>query len=91
MIVIKIDILLGTIHIQDSFEWDLSNPDNSPEEFAAIFVSDLTLSSKFKDFPPREIQVLEQTVALEIRRQIDMNCLEQASKTRTAMHSLMQT
>ena len=27
--------------LRDSFTWDLSNPDNVPEEFAAILVNDL--------------------------------------------------
>ena len=37
---IAIDVQLAGVKIADSFEWDLSNPDNSPEEFASMIVSD---------------------------------------------------
>jgi len=28
------------LQLKEKFDWDLTNPDNSPEEFAAILVSD---------------------------------------------------
>jgi hypothetical protein len=28
-------------HFHDQIEWDISNPDNIPEEFAALLVRDL--------------------------------------------------
>ena len=31
---------MGGLRIADSFNWDLANPDNSPEEFAAELVAD---------------------------------------------------
>jgi hypothetical protein len=38
---IEIDIVIGpSEHLYERFEWDLTNPDNSPEEFAACLVSD---------------------------------------------------
>ena len=36
---------LAGLKISDSFEWDLSNPDNSPEEFASMIVADHLLES----------------------------------------------
>lgn len=43
---IDLDMRLGShLHLKDSFDWDLTNPDNSPEEFAASLVSDLLTSS----------------------------------------------
>ena len=33
------------LEIIDSFDWDLSNPDNSPEEFAADLVADHVLQA----------------------------------------------
>lgn len=33
--------------IDDSFMWDITDPDNSPEEFASIMVNDLGLPSIF--------------------------------------------
>ena len=38
---IDLDVkLCDEVHLRDSFEWDLTNPDNSPEEFAAHLTSD---------------------------------------------------
>ena len=38
---IEMDVKVGThLHFKEKFDWDLTNPDNSPEEFAAILVSD---------------------------------------------------
>lgn len=38
---IEIDIAIGpNERLYERFEWDLSNPDNSPEEFSACLVSD---------------------------------------------------
>ena len=32
----------------DEFDWDITNSDNSPEEFAAGLVADLDLAPQFK-------------------------------------------
>lgn len=38
---IELNVRVGPhLHLRDSFHWDLTNPDNSPEEFAAVLVSD---------------------------------------------------
>ena len=37
---ISIDVQLAGVRIADSFEWDLSNPDNSTQEFASMLVAD---------------------------------------------------
>ena len=38
---IAIDLPIGAyLHLKDTFEWDLTDPDNSPEEFAANLVVD---------------------------------------------------
>jgi hypothetical protein len=44
----RIDIDVRTesgLRLVDGFEWDITNPDNVPEEFAASLVSDLALTS----------------------------------------------
>uniref|UniRef100_H3HC27 Uncharacterized protein n=1 Tax=Phytophthora ramorum TaxID=164328 RepID=H3HC27_PHYRM len=50
--------LNDTIYI-DRFEWDLNNPNNSPEQFAQVVCEDLGLSGEF-----------EAQVALSIREQL---------------------
>jgi len=77
---LKIDIdvrLSQDIHLCDSFEWDLTNPDNSPEEFAALLVSDFTTTETLvkSEVSLAEIEWLEKAVALEIRRKIDLQVL----------------
>lgn len=43
---IELDMRLSPqLYLRDSFDWDLSNPDNSPEEFAASIVSDFINST----------------------------------------------
>ena len=68
---IVLDLPIGAyLHLQDTFEWDLTDPDNSPEEFAASLVADY-LHSKPRATAKAtlsEIQLLEKAVALEIRR-----------------------
>lgn len=46
-ITIKLDIAIGNNHLVDQFEWDISNPENNPEEFATIMVEELSLSPDF--------------------------------------------
>ncbi|KAI7905416.1 uncharacterized protein BX663DRAFT_499650 [Cokeromyces recurvatus] len=46
--VIKLDITVGNWQLIDQFEWDISYPRNSPEEFAEKLVIDLGLGSEFK-------------------------------------------
>lgn len=46
-ILIKLNITIGQHTLVDQFEWDLNNPSNSPEEFAASMACDLSLSGEF--------------------------------------------
>ncbi|KAF8504199.1 hypothetical protein BU17DRAFT_30164, partial [Hysterangium stoloniferum] len=46
-ILIKLDILVGTMKLDDQFEWDLGCTTNSPEEFAACYAADLGLPGEF--------------------------------------------
>jgi SWI/SNF-related matrix-associated actin-dependent regulator of chromatin subfamily B protein 1 len=44
---IQLDIISGTMNLQDSFEWDLRSG-TSPEEFAEVYAADLGLNGEFK-------------------------------------------
>lgn len=57
----QLDITLDNIQLVDRFEWDLSNPTNSPEQFAATFATDLGFGGEF-----------ETAVAHSIREQLDI-------------------
>ncbi|KAF5352064.1 hypothetical protein D9758_009401 [Tetrapyrgos nigripes] len=47
-IVIKLDIIVGSMKLDDQFEWDLDNPTASPEQFAEVYAQDLGLGGEFK-------------------------------------------
>jgi len=72
--IMQIDLDVKTesgLRIVDSFLWDISNPDNVPEEFAAMLVADLVLENQQTPSDQHlELWNLEKLVALEIRRQI---------------------
>lgn len=38
---------IGNIVLRDQFEWDINNPNNSPEDFAESLCSDLGLGAEF--------------------------------------------
>lgn len=44
---IRLDITIGAHRLSDQFDWDINNPDNSPERFAKQLCSDLSLSAEF--------------------------------------------
>ncbi|KAH3900151.1 uncharacterized protein SCODWIG_03062 [Saccharomycodes ludwigii] len=44
---IKLDIIVGQAELIDAFEWDISNPDNNPEEFAIEMCKELKLPNEF--------------------------------------------
>jgi SWI/SNF-related matrix-associated actin-dependent regulator of chromatin subfamily B protein 1 len=44
---IQLDIVSGTMNLQDAFEWDLRSG-TSPEEFAEVYAADLGLNGEFK-------------------------------------------
>lgn len=46
-ITIRLNITVGHITLVDQFEWDINDPDNSPEEFATQMAKDLSLSGEF--------------------------------------------
>lgn len=46
-ILIKLNIAIGPITLVDQFEWDINNPQNSPEDFARSMAQDLSLSGEF--------------------------------------------
>lgn len=45
--VIKLDIRIGDMEYRDQIEWDVSNPENDPEEFAIKVCSDMGLGTEF--------------------------------------------
>lgn len=46
--IVKLDITVGNRELIDQFEWDISCPKNSPEEFAERLVKELGLGGEFK-------------------------------------------
>ncbi|PTU17243.1 hypothetical protein P175DRAFT_0512398 [Aspergillus ochraceoroseus IBT 24754] len=46
-ILVKLNITIGQNTLIDQFEWDINDPHNSPEEFAAHMTQDLSLSGEF--------------------------------------------
>ncbi|KAJ5159616.1 SWI/SNF chromatin-remodeling complex subunit snf5 [Penicillium canariense] len=46
-ILIKLNITIGQHTLIDQFEWDINDPQNSPEEFAMRMTNDLSLSGEF--------------------------------------------
>ncbi|KIJ33516.1 hypothetical protein M422DRAFT_35431 [Sphaerobolus stellatus SS14] len=46
-ILIKLDILVGSMKLDDQFEWDASCPSNSPEQFAELYAAELGLPGEF--------------------------------------------
>lgn len=47
-ITIQLDIAVDNLNLRDQFEWDLSDPQNSPEDFAAVYCADLGLPGEFR-------------------------------------------
>ena len=46
-ILVKLNITIGQHTLIDQFEWDINDPQNSPEEFAMRMTDDLSLSGEF--------------------------------------------
>jgi len=44
---IKLNLRLGNVIINDQFDWDINNPDNSPEDFAETICADMGINSEF--------------------------------------------
>lgn len=45
--VLKLNIHVGNLSLVDQFEWDMSEPENSPEQFAVSLCADLGLGGEF--------------------------------------------
>jgi SWI/SNF-related matrix-associated actin-dependent regulator of chromatin subfamily B protein 1 len=45
---IELDLRVDNIQLRDQFEWDLNDPQNSPEEFSSLLCDDLALPDHFK-------------------------------------------
>jgi len=46
-VTIKLNIHVGNVSLVDQFEWDMSEPQNSPEEFAKKLAGELGLGGEF--------------------------------------------
>lgn len=46
-VIVKLNIHVGNVSLVDQFEWDMSEPQNSPEEFAKKLASELGLGGEF--------------------------------------------
>ncbi|KAJ7106061.1 hypothetical protein C8R43DRAFT_906388 [Mycena crocata] len=47
-ILIRLDIIVGSMKLDDQFEWDLDNAEASPEDFAETYTQELGLNGEFK-------------------------------------------
>ncbi|KZT43362.1 SNF5-domain-containing protein [Sistotremastrum suecicum HHB10207 ss-3] len=46
-VLIKLDVVVGTMKLDDQFEWDVGEENNSPERFAEVYANELGLSGEF--------------------------------------------
>ncbi|KAK9387932.1 hypothetical protein V1515DRAFT_599003 [Lipomyces mesembrius] len=46
-VIVKLDITVGQHNLVDQFEWDINDPQNSPEEFALKLCQELSLPNEF--------------------------------------------
>ncbi|XP_060561098.1 SWI/SNF-related matrix-associated actin-dependent regulator of chromatin subfamily B member 1-like isoform X3 [Ruditapes philippinarum] len=46
-VILKLNIHVGNISLMDQFEWDISEPENSPEQFATKLCAELGLGGEF--------------------------------------------
>ncbi|KDR74964.1 hypothetical protein GALMADRAFT_249934 [Galerina marginata CBS 339.88] len=60
-ILVKLDIIVGSIKLDDQFEWDLDNPSASPEDFAEVYTQELGLGGEFKTAIAHSIREQVQT------------------------------
>ncbi|KAG9124846.1 SWI/SNF chromatin-remodeling complex subunit [Ceratobasidium sp. 392] len=47
-VLVKLDVIVGTMNLTDQFKWDINNSDNSPQELAEVYCCDLSLGGEFK-------------------------------------------
>ena len=60
--IISVNVRIGRVVYKDKFEWDINNPDNSPEDFAECVCADLGLGDEF--FLPIAHQIREKILEL---------------------------
>lgn len=60
-ILIKLDIIVGAMKLDDQFEWDLDNTNASPEDFADVYTQELGLCGEFKTAIAHSIREQVQT------------------------------
>lgn len=46
-VILKLNVHVGNVSLVDQFEWDMSEPENSPEEFATKLCAELGLGGEF--------------------------------------------
>ncbi|KAF9530513.1 hypothetical protein CPB83DRAFT_788034 [Crepidotus variabilis] len=60
-ILIKLDIIIASVKLDDQFEWDLDNTSASPEAFAEVYVKELGLNGEFRTAIAHSIREQVQT------------------------------
>ncbi|KAF8241040.1 SNF5-domain-containing protein [Tricholoma matsutake] len=60
-ILIRLDIIVGSMKLDDQFEWDLDNEDASPESFAEVYTQELGLNGEFRTAIAHSIREQVQT------------------------------
>ncbi|TFK31601.1 hypothetical protein BDQ12DRAFT_671742 [Crucibulum laeve] len=60
-ILIKLDIIVGSMKLDDQFEWDLENENASPEDFSEVYTQELGLGGEFKTAIAHSIREQVQT------------------------------
>lgn len=60
-VLIKLDITVSNNQLIDQFEWDISNPENNPEEFAQCLCEELSLPGDFASAISHSIREQVQT------------------------------
>ena len=65
---IELDVRIDNICLKDNFEWDISNNENSPEDFAIALVNDMGLSTEF--IPQIVFQIKDQVIYIYTNIQI---------------------
>ncbi|KAJ7481525.1 hypothetical protein FB451DRAFT_1443853 [Mycena latifolia] len=63
-ILIRLDIIVGSIKLDDQFEWDLDNVDASPEGFAEIYAKELGLGPAISHAIREQVQAYQKTLFL---------------------------
>lgn len=66
---IDIEVRIGNLCLQDRFEWDISEPDNSPEDFSELLCNEMGLNSEFATQIAHQIR---EQVALHKKKNQDM-------------------